>query len=584
MNDRYETTRGPDHNMKVNVLRERVGNEKNWLELDVAGHGKKYLPIKKEGETLFEPVLSTSNIFGEGVKSCWLVQSNGACFENGSKKKAKHGFVFETGSFVSLHLNLNEGKMDVFVAHPNINHGMASHVTCFQGIESPVTACICATGEDQKVVQLCSTLSGAGALAVYQSACDLAHLQRGNETLFRCIDTRGVAWRDYPNMSARVAGSKGVEFGDIVRVIQSRVGTDNNWLLCHAPTIGVKFLPLRKKDSSVPQAEQEVLFVEEDASRDDSQDIAMIDSLIIEIPHAKSFDITLDPRSQLASNSARIEVYSVSPSSRKIIGSILLGSAETRRATLTVQGSRAEIRVYSDLESVNSCLSELQGATKDNDINDGEEGKSPDSSETKTNCIQEVRCPKGHPLDFVPVLGVEWICAVTQQGHGKEGGDGLKCPLGCDATEAGIENSKILSRYRCHKCNWQLCESCHESASSCSRGSKVDTSRDQDKCWGWALQVKAAYRKGDLKTLFTHKYKRWRRLTNDVWYPQADAQLVDHCNNVIRDKNLSDNDALKLWGSRGVTNRTLTWSEHLKEYETKKSSSGTAMTMSPSEL
>ena len=79
-------------------------------------------------------------------------------------------------------------------------------------------------------------------------------------------------------------------------------------------------------------------------------------------------------------------------------------------------------------ESVNSCLSELQGATKDNDINDGEEGKSPDSSETKTNCIQEVRCPKGHPLDFVPVLGVEWICAVTQQGHGKEGGDGLKCP------------------------------------------------------------------------------------------------------------------------------------------------------------
>ena len=90
----------------------------------------------------------------------------------------------------------------------------------------------------------------------------------------------GVAWRDYPNMSARVAGSKGVEFGDIVRVIQSRVGTDNNWLLCHAPTIGVKFLPLRKIDSSVPQAEQEVLFVEEDASRDDSQDIAMIDSRI----------------------------------------------------------------------------------------------------------------------------------------------------------------------------------------------------------------------------------------------------------------------------------------------------------------
>ena len=191
--------------------------------------------------------------------------------------------MFETGSFVSLHLNLNEGKMDVFVAHPNINHGMASHVTCFQGIESPVTACICATGEDQKVVQLCSTLSGAGVLGVYQSACDLAHLQRGNETLFRCIDTRGVAWRDYPNMSARVAGSKGVEFGDIVRVIQSRVGTDNNWLLCHAPTIGVKFLPLRKEDSSVPQAEQEVLFVEEDASRD-SQDIAMIDSRIIEIP------------------------------------------------------------------------------------------------------------------------------------------------------------------------------------------------------------------------------------------------------------------------------------------------------------
>ena len=50
MNDRYETTRGPDHNMKVNVLRERVGNEKNWLELDVAGHGKKYLPIKRKAK------------------------------------------------------------------------------------------------------------------------------------------------------------------------------------------------------------------------------------------------------------------------------------------------------------------------------------------------------------------------------------------------------------------------------------------------------------------------------------------------------------------------------------------------------
>ena len=66
---------------------EAVGNEKNWLELDVAGHGKKYLPIKRKAKLCSDSALH-SNIFGEGVKSCWLVQSNGACFENGSKKKA----------------------------------------------------------------------------------------------------------------------------------------------------------------------------------------------------------------------------------------------------------------------------------------------------------------------------------------------------------------------------------------------------------------------------------------------------------------------------------------------------------------
>jgi hypothetical protein len=663
MEDRYGSIRGPDHNVKIKVLREQIGSDGNWLELDVAGHGTKYLPIAKSGTTLFkpiDPVRIDPKGMGEGVSGCWLVQSDGACFENGVKKSSpKDGRVpFETGAFVSLRLNLDEGTMDVCVAHPNVNHGFAGTTTRLCGITGPVTACVHASGQDQKIVQLCSSRSGAGVMAAYRFARELAQRRRGCERLFRCVDPRGVAWRDHSDMQARVAAGLGVELGDVIRVLQAKVGADENWLLCHAPSIGVKFLPLQKPDPAIPRAEQEFLFVEEKCrsgggdlavgADDDAlahggfDDLALLESRIIEVPFAKSLEITLEPKSHLASESARIEVYSVPDDSDavrhdglqitiggRIEGSILLGSPACS-STITVQGSRAEIRVYSDPARIKSNLAKARAKTRETSAgvgdggggdggsdgdSDGEAKTSASLAEAKKPEAMPVLCPKGHSLDFVPVLGIDsWVCAAAaaqslkDQGEVGESGP-AQCVLGCDSSVAGAEISQMLSRYRCHACDWQLCESCHKIAgtrpsaltvassagglaaavaaavaAAGASGDGVTTSGHghSDGCWGWALSLKPEYDDDGLKVVFSNKYKRWRRLTNDVWYPQADAQLVEHCNNIIREKDLGVDDALELWGGGGVGSAPLTWSGRTKKHGAKKTGAVGALPPPPS--
>ena len=53
MGDRYTRIRGPDHGDVITPLQARIGSRQNWLKILVPGHGEKYLPIEKEGKTLF---------------------------------------------------------------------------------------------------------------------------------------------------------------------------------------------------------------------------------------------------------------------------------------------------------------------------------------------------------------------------------------------------------------------------------------------------------------------------------------------------------------------------------------------------
>ena len=69
LKDRYTDIRGPNYNDKIMVLREYIGSDKNWLEVDVVGHGTKYLPIDKPGMILCEPVM-------RGLKMMEFVQSD----------------------------------------------------------------------------------------------------------------------------------------------------------------------------------------------------------------------------------------------------------------------------------------------------------------------------------------------------------------------------------------------------------------------------------------------------------------------------------------------------------------------------
>ena len=478
MDDRYSTIRGPEYEATFLVLEERVGDDGNWLKVNVDGHGTKYLPITKSEIKLFKPL---GRIMNERYRDFWMLKSDGTVYENGNRRHHSGSLPFETGAFVSIKLNLDEGIMDIFVSHPNVNHGRISSKVHFTGINSSVTPCLYASGGDQKVVHLCSPTFVSGALMSYESSRDMVKHQHGEERLFRCV-VDGVAWRNYPKMEARVSQDLGVLQNEIVRAIKTNAGAggDDSWLLCHAPSLGVKYLPMRMVDPSTPISDQECFFVEASPETvsslalvkdsDSIHDVQLLDSQIIEFPYAKSIKIRLDEKSNLASSLARIEVFSIPRNSfkepshkeKKYAGSILMRSAETRKAVIEVPSGYAEVRIYSNVSRIDSISSNYISGT-----------------ETKSSSL--------------------------------------------DSHKSNASSSQISN------------------------------------CWGWGIFAKPVYDKLALKRVFRERFQRWQHLTNEVWYSQADAQLVEHCNEVIQRNDLTNDAALELWGGGGVGGKPLNW-------------------------